>query len=100
MSDTNTIESFAELYKQCTTAFQDLLVRLKDPAHPAAERESLQLDEALKDYGKLRIWAEQTRVFLPPNARGSLDEIVRDRAKTKRIFFSTLRQLVSLLHTG
>ncbi|KAH6642845.1 hypothetical protein C7974DRAFT_372708 [Boeremia exigua] len=88
MSHDDAVQSLAELYEQCASAFQSLLSRLNDPAFRTRQRDSLSLDAAAEEYGKLRIWAEQTRVILPPGSRGSLDELVRDRAKTKRILLT------------
>ncbi|KAJ4987564.1 protein kinase domain-containing protein [Stagonosporopsis vannaccii] len=92
--------SLAKLYGQCVSGFQHLLSRLQDAAHHDLQDKAVSLDAALEAHGKLRIWAEQTRVFLPPSSRGSLDELVRDRAKTKRILISALKQLANLLHRG
>ena len=89
-----------DLYEQCVSAFQRILsipglFNLRTPGY-----DSSALDTLLEEYGRFKIWSEQTRVYLPFGSRGSLDELVRERSKTKRSLANTLAKLVTLLETG
>jgi hypothetical protein len=89
-----------KLYGQCMLAFRNLLFCLNHSDLRASKRDPIPLDTMLEEFGRFKIWSEQTRIYQPARSRGSLDELVQDRLKTKRILVATLEQLHSLLKTG
>jgi hypothetical protein len=92
--------SLVDLYGQCVSAFQHILsdAHLLGPSDTEDHHEPL--DTLLEQHGRFKVWSEQTRIYLPSGSRGSLDELVRDHPKTKRILASTLTKLVQLLERG
>lgn len=62
--------------------------------------QQLNVPKILEEYGRLKIWGEQTRATLPENARGSLDDTLRNDTGLKEVVFDILRQLGAQLGQG
>jgi hypothetical protein len=52
------------------------------------------------EFGRLRIWGEETCAVLPQNARRSLDQQLREDENTKQIAIRSLRRLDNHIERG
>jgi hypothetical protein len=52
------------------------------------------------EFGRLRIWGEETCAILPQNARRSLDQQLREDENTKQIAIRSLRRLDNHIERG
>jgi hypothetical protein len=52
------------------------------------------------EFGRLRIWGEETCAILPQNARRSLDQQLREDGDTKQIAIRSLRRLDNHIERG
>jgi hypothetical protein len=58
------------------------------------------LTKALEEFGRLRIWGEQTRAGLHPLSRGSLDDILRKDPDLMDVVITTLLKLKRQVQLG
>lgn len=67
-------------------------------SHESSAEHMADLDKALEEYGRLKIWIEQTGVNL--QGRESLDETLRDKHSLREAILSTFKQLLRLASLG
>ena len=92
--------SIATTYAKCLDLYRTFLVHLSDKSCRAVRLEQVDVQRVLEEYGRFRIWGEQSRAALSPLARGSLDSILRDDDQMKGLVFGILGQLERQLTLG
>lgn len=92
--------SIAELYDRCIESFRVLLVILGAESCRAVQLGYIDTTQVGDEYGRFRIWGEQSRANLPEKARGSLDDTLRRDEEVKDIVTSTLLRLEAVLSQG
>ncbi|KAF5680066.1 tetratricopeptide-like helical [Fusarium heterosporum] len=94
--------SLAGLFEHCVDVYSRLLLVLADGNHEVATSSEVDVEKALNEYGRLKIWGEQSRATLPDPARGSLGDSLRHDETLKNnviaIFFLLSRQLEKALY--
>lgn len=92
--------SLFDSYQACFQSFGKFVLALRDSRCRIIHLEQVQLDDVLQEYGRIRIWGSQTQAELPPRARGSLDDTLRQDEKLKYLTKSILMRLARLLDQG
>ncbi|OQE34786.1 hypothetical protein PENCOP_c015G06953 [Penicillium coprophilum] len=72
--------SLSELYIECMQSFGEFLLALSDRESRVIRLGQVQLLEILEEYGRTKVWGNQTKAELPARARGSLDDTLRHDA--------------------
>lgn len=62
--------------------------------------EQVDLHEVSSEYGRLKIWGEQTKAYLPARARGSLDDVLRNDEALSGVVREILSRVNALLGAG
>jgi hypothetical protein len=87
--------SLDELSQRTLDMYRKLLQTF---SHESSAEHMADLDKALEEYGRLKIWIEQTGVSL--QGRDSLDEALRDKHSLREAIVSTFKQLLRLVWLG
>lgn len=58
------------------------------------------LPKILEEYGRIKIWGDQTKAGLPARARGSLEDTLRHQEQLKCLVTEILIRLGALLDQG
>ena len=62
--------------------------------------EQVSFTALLEEYGRAKIWGDQTKADLPPRARGSLDDTLRHDGELEGVVHGILQRLKALLGEG
>ncbi|GAW16184.1 hypothetical protein ANO14919_056070 [Xylariales sp. No.14919] len=89
--------SLAELYLGCIDAFSKLVTALSEPDCDVICRNEVQLSQILEEYGRTKIWGDQSKADLPARVRGSLDDTLRHDNDPKSLVYDILQRLGILL---
>ncbi|KAI1174913.1 hypothetical protein F4777DRAFT_598900 [Nemania sp. FL0916] len=89
--------SLAGLYLECIDAFEKLILALSEPGCGVIYRDEIQLAPVFEEYGKTKIWGDQSKADLPAGARGSLDDTLGLDGKIEPLVRGILRRLRLLL---
>ncbi|KAF4446664.1 C2H2 type zinc finger domain protein [Fusarium austroafricanum] len=92
--------SFSKLYAECMKYFQRFLLALGDENCRVIRLEQVRLTEILDEYGRAKIWGDQSKADLPERARGSLDDTLRKDEELKSLVRAILMRLGGLLNQG
>ena len=60
----------------------------------------ISLSEALEEFGRYKIWGDQTKACLSAGTRGSLDDTLRRDDELKDLVRGILLRLKNILQTG
>ncbi|THY03991.1 hypothetical protein D6D01_10155, partial [Aureobasidium pullulans] len=93
------IMSISTLYQDALKNYGNIVLNFEEHASslaPTLPDHSVGIKD---EYGRLRIWGEQTRAVLPEKARYSLDEQLRENEQTRDIILRTLRRLTNRIET-
>ncbi|THZ63568.1 hypothetical protein D6C85_08891 [Aureobasidium pullulans] len=93
------IMSISTLYRDALQKYGKLVLDFEEHASPLAPTFQAHSVGIKDEYGRLRIWGEQTRAVLPEKARHSLDEQLRENEQTRNIILRTLRRLTNHIET-
>lgn len=93
-------EDLSSLYQHCLRQFRLLINTSERVPCPAVQLGFVNVSNLLDEYGRFKLWGEQARANLPAEARGSLDDTIRDRSDTKALVSSILSVLQVLLKQG
>ncbi|SPO04609.1 uncharacterized protein DNG_07294 [Cephalotrichum gorgonifer] len=77
--------SLSALYEECVQLFQSFLLVLHDEHCRVVHLNQVDLTLISDEYGRVKIWGDQTKAYLPPRARGSLDDTLRHDEQLKTI---------------
>lgn len=92
--------SLAELYRECIQAFRAFLLAVGEEDCRVIHLEQIHLPEILEEYGRAKIWGDQTKADLPERARGSLDDTLRHDSDLKQLVEGIFMRLRGLLRQG
>jgi len=92
--------SLAECYGRSVRSFAELLVALYDKRCRVVHLDQIHLPQISDEYGRLKIWGDQTKAELPARARGSLDDTLRRDDELKQLVRGILRRLAAILKQG
>jgi hypothetical protein len=92
--------SLAELYFECINSFAKFVLALSEPDCDAICRDEVRLPQIFEEYGRTKIWGDQSKADLPARARGSLDDILRHDNDLKSLVRGILQRLKVLLQQG
>jgi hypothetical protein len=92
--------SIAELFESCIDKYSRLLLALGDEDCRAVKLKQVSIEKALDEYGRLKVWGEQSRATLPASTRGSLDDALRRDDGLKRNVAQILGHLIHQLGAG
>lgn len=96
---TNT-PSLSESYGECIQSFRSLLLALSEKDSYVIRLKQVRLPEILEEYGRTKIWGDQTKADLPARARGSLDDTLRHDDELRHLVQAILVRLRALLGQG
>ncbi|KAI3318819.1 hypothetical protein HD806DRAFT_511072 [Xylariaceae sp. AK1471] len=89
--------SLAELYFECIDSFAKFVLALSEPDCDAICRDEVRLPQIFEEYGRTKIWGDQSKADLPARVRGSLDDILRHDNDLKSLVRGILQRLKVLL---
>lgn len=92
--------SLSELYIECIQSFAEFLVVLDEKDCRVICLQQVHLPEILEEYGRVKVWGDQTKAELPARARGSLDDTLRHDDKLRDLVQAILMRLKALLSQG
>lgn len=92
--------ALATSYSRCLESYQRLLDLIGKKSCRIVRLEQVNVGRILEEYGRLRIWGEQTRAALPEKTRGSLDDAMRNDESLRSNINSILTQLSRHLSRG
>ncbi|KAJ5173651.1 Tetratricopeptide-like helical [Penicillium coprophilum] len=92
--------SLSELYIECMQSFGEFLLALSNRECRVIRLGQVQLSEILEEYGRTKVWGNQTNAELPARARGSLDDTLRHDDELKDLVQAILMRLRVLLNQG
>lgn len=92
--------SLSELYLECIQSFGEFLLALSEKDCRVICLEQVHLSEILEEYGRTKVWGDQTKAELPARARGSLDDTLRHDDELKYLVKAILMRLRALLNQG
>ncbi|KAI0098654.1 hypothetical protein GGR51DRAFT_577007 [Nemania sp. FL0031] len=82
-----------ELYSECITSFAEFVGALTEPDCDVISRDEIQLPRVFEEYGRTKIWGDQSKADLPASARGSLDDTLRDNVDLKSLVGGILESM-------
>ncbi|KAH0560048.1 hypothetical protein GP486_003435, partial [Trichoglossum hirsutum] len=92
--------TLSELYGECMQLFGGFLLALGEEDCRVICLEQVHLSEILEEYGRIKIWGDQTKADLPEKARGSLGDALRHDDELKHLVQAILTRLRALLGQG
>ncbi|KAK2877137.1 hypothetical protein FQN49_001381 [Arthroderma sp. PD_2] len=91
--------SLSPAYAECIQSFTRLILSLSEEHCRVIRLKQVHLPQLLEEYGRTKIWGDQTKAELPSTARGSLDDTLRHdtelRCLTKAGIMVTMARLLS-----
>lgn len=92
--------SLSELYQECIQSFGEFLLVLSEKDCRVIHLKQVHLSEIMEEYGRTKVWGDQTKADLPERARGSLDDTLRHDVELKYLVHAILMRLKALLGQG
>lgn len=92
--------SLGALYSGCISSFAKFVLALNEPGCDVICRDEIRLNQVFEEYGRTKIWGDQSRANLPARARGSLDDTLRHNVDLKSLVRGILERLKALLQQG
>lgn len=92
--------SLSESYIECIQSFGKFVLALDEKDCRVIHLEQVDLPEILEEYGRIKIWGDQTKADLPARARGSLDDTLRHEDELKCLVQAILMRLRGILGQG
>lgn len=92
--------SLSESFAECIQLFGKFLLVLGEKDCRVIHLKHIRLPGLLEEYGRVKIWGDQTKADLPAMARGSLDDILRHDNELKDLVHAILVRLGALLDRG
>lgn len=97
---TTTAPSLSKSYSECLQRFQEFMVALNDKYCRVVHLKQVDVNVILDEYGRAKIWGDQTKADLPERARGSLDDTLRHDDGLKDLVQGILVRLRGILRQG
>jgi hypothetical protein len=92
--------SISASFAQCIQAFRELLLLLQDKECRVTRLEQVDLQSVVEEFGRLKIWGDQSKADLPSGSRGSLDDTLRHDAELRDLVRGILLRLRDLIDEG
>lgn len=92
--------SLCESYQKCIDAFRTFILALGEDSCRVIHLEQVHLPDILDQYGRAKIWGDQSRADLPARARGSLDDVLRHEESLKKTVRGIFVRLERVLDEG
>ncbi|KAF9777954.1 hypothetical protein IL306_004298 [Fusarium sp. DS 682] len=89
--------SLSKLYSECKRHFQYFLLALGHEDCRVIHLGQVVLPEILEQYGRFKIWGDQSKADFPERARGSLDDTLRKDEELKSLVQEIFKRLEGLL---
>ncbi|RYP55838.1 hypothetical protein DL771_012305 [Monosporascus sp. 5C6A] len=89
--------TLSESYAECIRSFRTLLLALGQEECRVVRLEQANFTALLEEYGRVKIWGDQTKADRPARARGSLDDTLRQDSELKDVVHGILQRLKALL---
>jgi hypothetical protein len=99
METTNAV-FLSQIYDECTQSFREFLFPAQQGNCKTTELEQVSISTCFDEYGRFRIWGDQTNVELRGGVRGSLDEALREDNELKLVVHDILVRLRNILDEG
>ncbi|RYP69214.1 hypothetical protein DL769_005329 [Monosporascus sp. CRB-8-3] len=90
--------TLSESYAECIRSFGTLLLSLGQKECRVVRLEQANFTALLEEYGRAKIWGDQTKADRPARARGSLDDTLRHDSELKAVVHGILQRLKALLN--
>ncbi len=84
-------------FSDCLRSFRQLFLALSKKSSRVVILQQVKVPDVLDEYGRLKIWGDQTKATLPEKSRGSLDDTLRNESNLKVIVLNILRRLQTQL---
>jgi hypothetical protein len=92
--------TISDLYKACDEAFTETWKALDGDGFQATLLNQNYISQILDEYGRTRVWADQTKANLEAKARGSLDDVLRNDGELWHEALAILTRLKGCLERG
>lgn len=93
-------ETISSLFVECLSSFGSLIIALSSERCRAVHLEQVLPVQMFEEYGRFKIWGDQTKAELPPLARGSLDDTLRRDTELRDLVHGILKRLRAVLSRG
>jgi hypothetical protein len=93
-------DSLFTLFQRCRKLFQKLILALSHPICPVVVSGEVNVQKVLDEYGRFKIWGEESRASQLPISAGSLDDTLRHNGELCGNVRDILIQLTSQLEHG
>lgn len=93
-------ESISGLFAECLNSFGSLIIALSNEKCRVVHLDQIRPVHMFEEYGRFKIWGDQTKAELPSSARGSLDDTLRRDAELKDLVQGILKRLRAVLSRG
>ena len=85
------------LFSKCLDSYRQFILALNHENCRAVCLQQVELPAILNEYGRLKIWGDQTRASLPEKSPGSLDDTLKNESSLKDVVLNILRRLQAQL---
>jgi hypothetical protein len=92
--------SLSKAFADCLTSYKKLLFALNAEDCGVVRLEQVNVTRILEEFGRVKIWGDQSRANLPPRARGSLDDTLRKDSELQDTVGGILSRLRWCLDQG
>ncbi|KAI0909371.1 hypothetical protein F4823DRAFT_594729 [Ustulina deusta] len=87
-------KSIHETFVRCLDLYRSLTFQILDKENSeTGVEDEVDLNRLMDEFGRLRIWGEQTKASLAPKARASLDDFLRNEERLNKEVKEVLAQL-------
>lgn len=100
IEDDTQAQSLSLLFQGCLDRYSKLCWILRGDSCQAVRLGNVDLDRARCEYGRLRLWGSQSKATLPPQAQGSLDDMLRHDQSLKDRVADMFQLLTRQLQMG
>jgi hypothetical protein len=77
-SSASSEESLSKIFADCLIFYKKLLFALNAENCRVVRLEQVDVTRILDEFGRVKIWGDQTKATFQPRARGSLDDTLRN----------------------
>src|SRR6266576_222826 len=99
-SSASSKESLSTVFSDCLTYYRQLLLALNAENCRVVQLEQVDVSRIQDEFGRVKIWGDQTKATLLPRARGSLDDTLRNNSDLKDTVLGVLKRLSWCLGQG
>lgn len=99
-SSTSSKESLSTVFTDCLTYYRKLLLTLNAENCRVVRLEQVDVTHIQDEFGRVKIWGDQTKATLLPRARGSLDDTLRNNPDLQDTVRGVLKRLRWCLDQG